>query len=314
MGYHRLTLRERYRIEALIESGKSIRQTAKALNRSPSTISRELKRLRGRYDASCADQRAFFLKTKPQLNRRMVVGPVKAHIVKKLREDWSPEQISGRMRLENNSLCHPSHQTIYRFIYEDRRLGGKLFKHLRILRRQRKDRKVAKYGTYSHMVKRRMIDERPKIVEKRARLGDFERDTVLGKFNGSVLLTIVDRTSRLLKLAWLPKKTAREAHEATVKLLKHESVCTITNDNGGEFRRHALTEQELQTKVYFSKAYCSWERGTNENLNGLLRQYYPRSQDIGKPTPSELRRVQERLNNRPRKCLGYQTPNEVHYG
>lgn len=206
-----------------------------------------------------------------------------------------------------------SKQSIYRHIERERRKGNRLVKHLRLLRRERQDRKRATWLAPSERLTRRTwIDQRPKVVEKRCRLGDFERDTVFGKLNGPLLLTLIDRRSRYAKLEWLPKKCSTLIHAATVRALKNEVVRTITNDNGTEFVKHELTAKELNTKIYFSRAYRAWERGTNENFNGLLRQYYPRYNCVGHPTRAQLKKVERELNNRPRKVLGWKTPAEVH--
>ena len=309
--YHRLTQGERYQIEALLVSGKGVRFIARQLGRSPGSISREIQRniLPGRihYKAKIAQGRSR--------KRRVSVGPplkmqgaLRELVLEKLLLDWSPEQIAGRL-LKNESICI-SQETIYQFIYNDRKLGGDLWKHLRRRRRWRRSRAShRRFQNLGKRTRRTWIEDRPKEVEKRARLGDFERDTVEGKRGRSLLLTIVDRKSKLTKICWLEKKNARLAHRATVAALKNLKVNTITNDNGPEFELHGATASELGTKIYFSRPYCSWQRGTNENTNGLIRQYFPKKTD---PCPRKVKAVEQLLNNRPRKTLGFKTPLEVH--
>jgi len=203
--------------------------------------------------------------------------------------------------------------SIYRFIERDHANGGYLKSHLRVLRRQRKDRKKPKWRKYQGSLQDRTpISERPRVVERRERLGDIERDTVFGAKNGSLVLTMVDRRSRLTRIAWIEKKCSRLIHQATVRTLRGQIVRTITNDNGTEFARHLETAKALKAPVYFSKAYAAWERGTNENTNGLLRQYLPRRQAIGPLTRKQIRALEDKLNHRPRKCLNFETPHEVH--
>lgn len=324
-NYRRLTRDERYQIEALLKSGLGIRAIARQLKREPSSISREVKKLKlllvplsstsiecGSYSAGLAEEWTQGKRRQPRFNDRKIQGQLEVAIREKLLLDWSPEQISGKFRISRSKrqVCF---LTIYRYIERDKAEQGELWKHLRILRKNGKDRKIPSWRPYRvNICDRVKIKERPKIVEQRSRLGDFERDSVLGIFNGSILLTIVDRTSRLLKMAWLPEKNSQLVHRATVALLKTEIVNTITNDNGSEFARHKQTAQALDASIYFSRSYRAWERGTNENLNGLIRQYFPRKRDIGNPSPSELRRITHLINSRPRKCLGYKTPLEVH--
>ena len=311
-SYNRLTQEERYYIFVLKANKVSIRQIAKQLDRSHSSISREISRNceKGRYSPRKAQNKA--------LTRRQSIGPpfkIQGKLVKKIKEglqkQWSPEQISGRLKkIERTRI---SHESIYQYIFRDFKKGGDLYKNLRKRRRRRRCRKASKNlknagcRQYSNW-----IDKRPKIVEKRQRIGDFERDTLLGKFRGPVLLTIVDRKTRLTKLGKVRKISSYLTHQVTVDLLKGLKVRTITNDNGPEFAKHEETAKALKTKVYFNHPYSSWQRGTNENTNGLIRQYYPKGTDFRKVGIKELKRLERLLNNRPRKCLGYKTPLEVY--
>ena len=309
--YRRLTPGDRYQIEALLESGLSSRAIARQLGFSASSISREIKKVNGAYQARRAEKITIKLRRARNDKRFKIKGRLKAVIRKKLLMDFSPDQIAEWLRARRGHKVI-SYKTIYRYVDRQKKVWDPLWRHLRILRKERKDRKVPQWRpSGERLPQRRSILERPKIVEKRTRIGDFERDLVLGQFNGTALLTIVDRTSRLVKIAKIEKRTSEQIHRATVRLLKNETVHTITNDNGQEFFRQEKTEKMLNTAVYFSQPYRSWERGTNENTNGLIRQYFPRETPI-RADSREIKRVENLLNNRPRKCLGYRTPLEVH--
>jgi transposase, IS30 family len=306
--YHRLTREERYQIEALLRSGLGIRPIARLLARDPSTISREVRCLKESYVAVAADEQSQWQRHKQRPKCRKIQGSLERYVRQRIVQDWSPEQVSGKLRLDQADGV--SHQTIYRFIKRDRLQKGFLYKHLRILRKQRKD-KVLRWKP-TRLEGRSMIAQRPAIVEKRQRLGDYERDTMFGWAKGPILLTFIDRTSRYTKLAFLSHKCSRLVHRKTLQCLKDEPVKTITNDNGTEFSRHRETARALHAPIYFTHSYRAWERGTNENLNGLVRQYYPRKKPWPDTSDRQLKRVQDLLNNRPRKCLGFQTPAEVH--
>ena len=309
--YRRLTEGERYQIEALFSNGSSLRDIAKHLSRSPSSISRELKKFKSKvYLAAASQKKTEAFLHRPNLKNRKVKGQVEKYIRERIIIDWSPEQIAGRMRIDIGNGSVGLH-TIYRYIERDKGLNGGVWKHLRLLRKGNYYKRIPKAERLRRIQQRTMIDKRPKIVEKRTRLGDYERDTILGKFNGAVLLSIVDRCSLRLKLSYLRKKCCILAHKATVKSLKNSPIKTITNDNGGEFTKHKETAKQLGAKIYFATPYHAWERGTNENLNGLIRQYFPRKQDIGWVSERKILRIEALLNNRPRKCLGYKTPIEV---
>lgn len=303
MGYRRLAPKDRYQLELLSQSDLSVREISKRLGFTPSTISRELRRSSGQYNAESAELEAKQNSVARYQNRRKIKAKLQEKVERRLKKLWSPEQIAADLKCV-------SHQTIYRFIKNEK---PELRVHLRILKKKFKT-VLKKQGRSSPepLGKRVFVDERPKIVEQRIRLGDYERDTVLGKVNSTRLLTVVDRRSRLIKLALIKTKSSELIHQETVRLLRNEKVHTITNDNSTEFAKHDKTAKALKAKVYFSKAYRSWERGTNENLNGLLRQYFPRRTEIGTPSRAELKRVERSLNTRPRKCLGWRTPLQVH--
>ena len=230
-------------------------------------------------------------------------------VIKLLKRGFSPEQITGRSKVDGKAMV--SHETIYRWIWEDKRKGGILHKLLR-----RQGHKYAKRGSKNagrgFIPNRIDIDERPPVVELKERFGDLEIDTIIGKNHKGAILTINDRaTSRV----WIRKLTGKEAVPVAkitawalrkVKTLIH----TITADNGKEFAKHEEISQKLDIKYYFCKPYHSWERGANENTNGLIRQYIPKGTDFSEVTNKQIKRIENILNNRPRKRLGYLTPNE----
>ena len=313
MSYSRLTREDRYQIEALVNSGHGIRAIARQLRKEASTISREVNKIRGTsglYSAAKADELARQQLHAPHLSTRKIQAKVESYVRRKLEIDWSPEQIAGRIQAEGK-MVPLSLMTIYRYIERDKAAGGKLWRRLRILRKQRKNRKAPQWHPHYFLPDRVPINKRPKIVEARKRLGDYERDTVLGKRGGEVLLTIVDRTSRVLHLDCLKKSTAKAIHKSTVSLLKRKAKHTITNDNGFEFSHHAKTADSLKVRIYFSSSYRAWERETNENTNGLLRQYFPKKTPIGPISKRQLKQIELRINTRPRKILGFRTPLEV---
>lgn len=308
----RLAPGDRYHIQAGLRHDKSHREIASELKVAPSTISREVKRCRrGRYDAEVAQADADRLARSRALGKYKIRGSLKKYINKKLETDWSPEQITHRRSREG--LSPVSFSTIYRHVERDRISGGRLKYHLRILRRKHKDRKRPKYKPGANPLRdRTSIASRPCIVDHRSRIGDYERDLVLGKRDGPALLTIVDRTTRYVHLRLVPSRKALDIHNATIEALKGQRVNTITNDNGLEFAFHKRTADVLNTKIYFSNAFASWERGTNENTNGLVRQYLPKKKTMKGLTEARVRELEARLNSRPRKCLGWRTPAEIY--
>jgi IS30 family transposase len=312
MGYHRLTQHERYQIEALCSTGISLRRIAAVLRRNVSTISRELKRFEPKaYNAYRADKISQKFLQAPHFSRRKIVLEVERYVKSKILIDWSPEQIAGRIAYENGAVP-VSYQTIYRYVKRDKKEKGQLWRHLRSLRKERAYRKYP-VGVNNHaVVGRTMINERPKIAEKRVRLGDYERDLVLGKIGKGVLLTMVDRTSRLVKIERLKEKDSALVHKATIRRLKTEPLFSITNDNGSEFSLHTKTSRNLKVPIFFSIAAKSGQTASNENMNGLIRQYFPKRKDIEHQHWRKIRAVEDKINNRPRKLFGYKTPTEVH--
>ncbi len=226
-----------------------------------------------------------------------------------LSQEWSPEQISGRLVLEGQATV--SHERIYQYIYQDKQQGGVLYRHLRSQKKRRK--RYGRYDRRGHLPARRSMAERPKIVAEKRRLGDWEADTIIGRNHQQAIVSLVERKSKLTRLARVTHNTAELVAQAMTVQLAPLQVKTITSDHGREFAKHQSIAQQLKADFYFAHPYSSWERGLNENTNGLVRQYFPKKHDFVTITDTEINRVMERLNNRPRKTLGYKTPNEVFF-
>lgn len=314
MAHLQLTDRERYQIEALKREGFSQARIARSLGRSPSTISRELARnsdakgYRGSLAVKRNDRRRRSAKKKIKLDSAM------CSMIKTLLMDYlSPEQISGRLKLELG--VEISHETIYRYIWEEKRKGGVLYKQLRSQgkRYRRRGSKKDRRGQIKNAVS---IDERPSIVDEKSRIGDWEIDTVIGKNHKQAIVTIVERVSKFSVMKKVEHKTAEAVAAATIDLLRpyKEYVLTITADRGKEFAYHERVVRELECGYYFAHPYSSWERGLNENTNGLLRQFFPKGSRFEEISERALKRAKGLLNRRPRKALGYATPTEVFFG
>lgn len=225
--------------------------------------------------------------------------------------EWSPEQISERLKLEGCGRV--SHETIYLYIYRNKADGGDLYRHLR--RRHKYRKRIHKYCKRFGWDARRPISERPAIVETRSRLGDWEVDTIIGREKNGGILSLVERHSRYCLLEKVQTKSPDTVAEAVCgKLLPHaDKVLTITSDNGFEFRHHHNIALSLNADFFFADPYSSWQRGTNENTNGLVRQYIPKGSAFGSLSDADILFVADRLNNRPRKVLDFRTPNEVFF-
>jgi IS30 family transposase len=312
MHYTQLTQEQRYQIYALMKAGLNQTQIAAIVGVHKSTICREIRRNTGRrgYRPQQAHRRCLKRrdhKAKPRITSTTW------HLVKRLlRQQWSPEQISHW--LYNDKRLRISHEWIYQYVLADKQAGGSLYRHLRC-QKQRKKR----YGQYSRrgrIPEAISIEQRPAIVDTRRRFGDWELDTVIGKHHQQALVTLVERKSRLTLIAKVMAKTADQVTQAIIELLKplRDWVHTITVDNGKEFAQHKTIAKQLDARVYFAHPFASWERGLNENTNGLIRQYFPKKHEFKTITSSKIDQVMEKLNNRPRKCLGFKTPNEVFFG
>ena len=310
MSYTQLTQEQRYQIYVLKKTGQTQTEIAQCLGVHKSTISRELKRNRGQrgYRPKQAHQKA--MQRKKEKVRHRIRELDWMLIEKKIQLDWSPEQISGWLKKEQASL-RVSHERIYQHIYADKRAGGTLYKHLRCQKKRRK-----RYGSRDRrgqIPHRTSIEERPEVVEQRQRLGDWEADTIIGKGRRGAIVTLVERKSRLTLLEKIDEQTATATETAIVRALQPYQLktLTITFDNGKEFTNHQQIACELEAETYFAHPYSPWERGTNENTNGLIRQYLPKGSDFSDITRERLAFIQERLNHRPRKCLGFCTPDMV---
>jgi IS30 family transposase len=312
--YTQLTKVQRYQIFALKKEGFSQQAIASNIGVHRSTICRELQRntgLRG-YRPRQAQIKALRRHSEKPKHKRLRAVQI-AYIRKKIQNEWSPEQISAMMPLAG--VASVSHETIYRYLQDDRAQGGMLYTYLRHKSRKYKRRygSIDKRGQIRNRVS---IDERPEIVSQRRRIGDFEIDTVIGKNHKQALVTIVDRYSKLTLIKKVPYKRADLVRSATIELLSPIShwVHTITADNGKEFAEHEKISKSIEADFFFAHPYASWERGTNENTNGLIRQYFPKKTRFEEITDEQIRIVQEKLNRRPRKSLGFKTPYEVFFG
>ncbi len=313
MSYNQLAERERYQIEILLKTGKSKREIAAVLGCSPSTIYREVSRnsQRGSYCGFEAQQQ---LKRRKQCAARpwKMTTEFAARIEILIREDWSPEQISGYLRVVEGVLI--SHERIYRHVWQDRAYGGDLYISLR--RGGKRYRRHRGNGASKSRIPNRIgIELRPEIVDERARVGDWEVDTIIGTRRGAALVTLVERKSRYTLTGKVERRYADLVRETIISLLaEHEGkLYTMTADNGPEFSEHERVSESLKMGFYFARPHSPWERGSNENTNGLIRQYLPKGTSLDDLTEWDLEWIMDRLNHRPRKCLGYRTPHEVFY-
>jgi len=310
MSYNQLTQCQRYQIHALLKSDHKQTEIAETIGVHKSTISRELKRNQGQrgYRPRQAHQKAI---NRRKRDRRRIQPQTWAWIEERICQDWSPEQIS--LWMEKYEETRVSHEWIYQYIYTDKKAGGVLHKHLRCQKKRRK-----RYGSNERRGKianRVSIEQRPAIVDERKRLGDWEADTMIGKKSPYALVTLVERKSRLTLLKKIDQRTAAAAKMAIIQMLTpyKTKTLTITCDNGKEFTDHQEFAEELDADVYFAHAYSSWERGSNENSNGLSRQYFPKGSDFSKITDDKVLFAEMRLNTRPRKCLDIRTPAMVFF-
>jgi transposase, IS30 family len=311
MNYTQLAREQRYQIYVLLKAGHNQTQIATMVACHKSTISRELRRNCGQkgYRPHQADELAFDRQCEAYRSR--IAPQTWQQVERLLRQEWSPEQIAGRLKLEKQPSV--SHECIYLYVYAEKRRGGTLHQHLRSQKKQRK-----RYGGYirrGQIPNRTSIDKRPKIVASKGRFGDWEADTIVGARHKGGILSAVERKSKLTRLRKLATKAAAEMKDNSIHLLAPlaAKVHTITVDNGKEFCEHELIAAGLQARIYFAHPYSSWERGLNENTNGLVRQYFPKKYDFARITDKDLQQVEDLLNNRPRKTLGYRTPNEVFF-
>lgn len=310
--YKQLTREQRYQIYALMKVGLCQTEIAKVVGVHKSTISREMRRNRGRRGYR-PKQAHLFAEIRRAKTAKSRISPDTWTLVERLlRDDWSPEQVSGWLHSEYRIMV--SHESIYQFVLKDKLQGGDLYLHLRCKKQRRK-----RYGSTNsrgQLLNRVSIDQRPAIVEARSRIGDWELDTIIGKRHKQALVSLTERKSRLTLLAKVKRKSAELISRSVRRLLEPiaSKVFTLTSDNGKEFARHQEIATALRASFYFAHPYSSWERGLNENTNGLIRQYFPKKYDFTTIAEKDICMVMNKLNNRPRKCLGFKTPNQVFFG
>ena len=305
MTYKHLSQNERYQIFCLMKEGLNCTEIAKNLGRSTSTISREIVRNKGGrgYRPKQADRLAQERSVGSRNARRIEPDVLKAAF-DRIAEQLSPEQVAAELPI--------SHETLYQHIYADKAAGGALWRNLRC-QKKRKKRYASGVERRGQIVGRRPIHERPANVELRRTVGHWEGDTVIGAGHKQAIVTLVERKSGYAVLMKVNHKTSELVSSAVIKKLEpiRDRVKTITFDNGKEFAEHARIDEALGSKTYFADPFSSWQRGSNENFNGLLRQYIPKKRPLSTVTDEELKMIERRLNNRPRKRLGFKTPNQV---
>jgi len=311
MSYKHLSLEERYYIEVELKMDTPINQIAKALCRCESTISREISRNKGKRGYRHKQANRLTVERHRNKEKAIKMTPeIKQQVDTLIKQDWSPEQIAGRLKADDVISLH--HETIYQHILSDKASGGQLYTHLRHQNKTYRKRYGSAHNR-SGIPNRVDIDERPEIANQRKRIGDWEADTIIGKYHKGAIVTLDERQSKLRLAAPLPTKKARGVTDAMIALLKplKQFVKTITFDNGKEFAFHESIAKAVSCDTYFAKPYHSWERGQNENANGLLRQYFPKSMELSDVVFKQVALAVDKLNSRPRKCLGYKTPYEA---
>jgi len=315
MEYSQLTLDDRINIYIGLQQKYSLQKIANQLGKDKSTVSREIKRNSGRRGYRYKQAHRFAIMRKINAKKYIRLTPSLYRLVeRKLQEDWSPEQISGW--LGKNGYTKISHETIYRIVYHDRELGGTLYRHLRHSHKKRRKAYGSGKSLKGSIKNRVSINRRPKIVDEQKRIGDLEGDTIVGKSHNGSIVTLVDRKTLYLKMHLLKDRTSESVSKSIKKMLSSmkDKIHTITFDNGKEFALHEKISSDLDAKVFFADPYSFWQRAINENTNGLIRQYIPKKTDFSKLTQKEIAFIEWKINNRPRKKLGFKTPYEVFWG
>lgn len=311
MKYRQLTYEQRVELYALLKADHNQTQIAKIIGVSKSTVSREIKRntgLKG-YRPKQANQQALDRRQHAEKHVRFT-EEVKNLVNELLKQKWSPEQISGRLELLN--IATVSHETIYQHVINDQNNGGDLYKNLRQGRKKRRKRIKSK-DRRGQIPNRVSIDKRPVEVDNKERKGDWEVDTIIGQNHKGALVTAVERKFKFTCISHVRNKEAHVVAKALIDMLKpyKKFVHTITSDNGKEFAKHQKIAKALNAQFYFAHPYCAWERGLNENTNGLIRQYFPKKSNLTSVNKEQIIDVQNDLNNRPRKSLDFLTPAEL---
>jgi len=300
----------------LLKAGHKISFIAKELKLNRSTLYREINRNsrpRGTYDAIYANEISEI--RKERFSKRRKLNNEMINFIRDKLENlqWSPEQIKGYS--EKNNILMVSHERIYQFIYEDKAIGGSLYKHLRTGNNKYKKR----YGRHKNrqvVIKNKVsIDERPEVINKKERFGDWEIDTIIGKNHKGAIVTIVERKSSFILIRKLKSKNAANLASETIRLLApyKDLVHSITSDNGTEFSKHEYISQKLNAKFYFANPYSSWQRGLNEYSNKLIRQYVTKKSNFDDLNNEDILTIIHKLNNRPRKLLNFDNPNTVFF-
>lgn len=310
MSYTHLTQDERYQIHILRKAGHDQSEIARVMERSKSTISRELKRNCGQrgYRPKQA-QELSLARMRARDNGRRIAADTWVFAEARLADRWSPEQISGYLKV--NKLPGISHESLYQRIYADKRAGGTLHTALRCQKARKK-----RYGSRERrgaIPNQVSIELRPAIVDQRKRYGDWEGDLVIGAGQQQALVTLNERKSRYTLIGKVERKTAQAVSDTMIALLTPFADCvhTLTTDNGKEFAQHERIAHSINAQFFFAHPYCSWERGANENMNGLIRQFFPKKMAFDNITARDVAFAMNSLNHRPRKCLNFKTPHEV---
>jgi len=311
MNYAQLTQEQRYQIAVLKKAGHMQVDIARLIGVHKSTISRELRRNHGMRGYRPKQAHSLAVERRQEKVRPRITEQEWQRIHALLRQDWSPDEIGERLRLEGQRAV--SHEWIYQHVYTDKKSGGDLHSFLRC-QKQRKKR----YGSNNRRGKipnRVGIEYRPSVVDQKSRFGDWESDTIIGKGHKGAIVSLVERKSIYTLLGKVERKTSELVTGMEIRLLSplKDRVHTITQDNGLEFSGHQKVATQLNADIYFAHPYASWERGLNENTNGLVRQYIPKSRRFNTVTDKEVDFIMHRLNHRPRKTLGYRTPHEVFF-
>lgn len=312
MNHTQITRVERYLIHEHLRQGHNYSEIGRMLRRHRSTISREIHRNyhadRGYYDY-IAQERCNGRRSRTR--KKSQFSPEEwARVRQFLEMDWSPEQVS--LVFDEHELLSISHETIYRYIWKDKEEGGELYRHLRQSCKQRRKRNGA-HDSRGILRGKRDISERPEAAEERLEKGHVEIDLVHGARSRDCILTLVDRKTRWVSIRKLKDKTMGEVNRALVPVIRRHQIKTLTADNGSEFHDYKRVEKLTGATFYFAKPYHSWERGTNENTNGLIRQYLPRSRSMAETSQWDCNAIAQKLNSRPRKVLDLCSPNQAHY-
>jgi len=316
MTYHQLTSEERYMLSALRRQGLTQAQIGRQLGRHRSTIGRELQRNSslgdGSYRPSKAIERTTGRRSRSRRNQHFTLEDYRC-VEALLRRQWSPEQVSGFLR--RSRRLQISHETIYRHVWHDRRCGGDLHEHLRGAPKRLYRKRYRSYDSRGRLAGKRHISERPAAVEGRRQLGHWEIDTVMGHGNQHCIVSLVERKTGYVLIGKLKARTAAQLNQRTIRLARRHAdhFRTITADNGTEFHHYPAIERAIRLKFYFATPHHAWERGTNENTNGLIRQYLPKRTSMATLTQHQCNVIARKLNTRPRKRLDYQTPEECLY-